>query len=230
MSYYSKSLSGTKLRECYEIATPRIRQYLEAEIRFVCERLRAEDHVLELGCGYGRVAQELAKTAARVVGIDTAGESLALARKLAEPGFTSEFVEMDAMGLGFPDREFDAVVCVQNGICSFKIDYTLLLREAMRVTRPGGRIILSSYAERFWHHRLEWFELQAAHGLVGKIDRASTGNGVIVCTDGFRSGTMNRTGFEALCAQVGIEPMIVEVDRSSLFCELIVPRGKADAV
>ena len=83
MGYYSEKLGGSRLRECYETAPARVKQYLNSEIRFVMDCLEPQSTVLELGCGYGRVALELAKVAERVVGIDTSTGSLALARKLA---------------------------------------------------------------------------------------------------------------------------------------------------
>jgi 2-polyprenyl-6-hydroxyphenyl methylase/3-demethylubiquinone-9 3-methyltransferase len=220
MGYYSEKLSGVRLRECYAVAPPRVKQYLDAEIRFVLGRLEPEDAVLELGCGYGRVALALADVAGRVVGIDTSVESLALARKLAGHGSACEFLEMDAAELRFPNGAFDAVVCIQNGVCAFGVDQLRLLEEAVRVTRPGGRVMLSSYSHRFWPHRLQWFEVQAERGLVGEIDYSSTGEGVIACKDGFRAGAMSREDFEALCARADLKPVITEVDGSSLFCEL----------
>jgi 2-polyprenyl-6-hydroxyphenyl methylase/3-demethylubiquinone-9 3-methyltransferase len=213
------------LRECYEVAPPRVQQYLDEEIRFVIDRIEPDSAVLELGCGYGRVAIELARVAGRVVGIDTSAESVALARIHAESIPACEFLEMDALDIRFPDAEFDMVACVQNGICAFGVDQARLVREAVRVTRPGGLVLLSSYAERFWPHRLEWFRIQAERGLVGEIDIHATGNGVIVCKDGFRSGTMSPAGYEKLCARIGLESTITEVDGSSVFCELVVPGG-----
>ena len=119
LGYYSARLSGDRLKQCYELASARVKQYLEAEIQFVLSRVRPTDSVLELGCGHGRVAFRLAETATRVVGIDTSSESLTLARHLAGPGSRCEFLQMDASAPVFPDGEFDVVVCVQNGICWF---------------------------------------------------------------------------------------------------------------
>jgi SAM-dependent methyltransferase len=81
--YYARKLSGERLRRCYEIASPRVRRYLEAEIEFVLGRLEPRSHVLELGCGYGRMLRVLAGKAGRAVGIDTACESLLLARAVS---------------------------------------------------------------------------------------------------------------------------------------------------
>lgn len=66
-SYYAKKLSGARLQRCYDIAPARVQQYLESEITYLVSRLRTTDHVLELGCGYGRVAMRIADVAARVV-------------------------------------------------------------------------------------------------------------------------------------------------------------------
>lgn len=219
-SYYSESLAGRRLERCYRVASPRVRQYLEAEIRHLLGRLRSTDEVLELGCGYGRVALRLAAVARRVVGIDSAGESVALARELDLSG-GCEFHEMDALDLRFPDDSFDAVVCIQNGICAFGVDREALLREALRVARAGGRLLFSTYAERFWPHRLAWFEAQAAEGLVGPIDHEASGDGLIVCEDGFRSGQLRAKEIRTLCARLVIEPAIEEVDGSSLFFEIL---------
>ncbi len=219
--YYSRSLSGERLRRCYEAAPPRVKQYLDAEIAFVISRVKPTDTVLELGCGYGRAAQAFAPAAGKVVGIDTSSESIELARREAPPGGSCEFLEMNALDMVFPDDHFDVVACIQNGISAFGVDRLELLREAVRVARPGGRILFSSYSGRFWPDRLEWFEIQADLGLVGEIDRDATGDGVIVCRDGFRATTVTPGEFESLSAELGMKPEITEVDGSSLFCELV---------
>lgn len=220
MGYYSLKLSGARLRRCYDVAPPRVKQYLEAEIEHVLSLMGPEDSVLELGCGYGRVTREIAKVARRAVGIDTALESLELAREYAA-GHGCEFLEMDASHLEFDDDEFDWVVCVQNGICAFGLDAETLVREAVRVARPGGRVLFSTYSGKFWAHRLRWFELQAEQGLVGEIDYEASGDGVIACKDGFRAGAMTEEDLRDLCARIGVEFSVTEVDESSIFCELI---------
>ena len=221
--YYEGKLSGNHLRRCYEIASPRVKQYLEAEIQFVLQHLESTDSVLELGCGYGRVAFRLAEVAKRVVGIDSVAGNLVLAHQLSGADSRCEFLEMDAADLTFGESEFDKVVCVQNGICAFGIEKDLLLRQALRVTRPGGCIVLSTYSGNFWHERLQWFEAQAAAGLVGAIDYSKTGNGEIVCEDGFRSGLVLPENFRSLCAGLGLSPKISEVDGSCVICEIVVP-------
>ena len=69
-NYYVDKLPGEKLQRCYEIAPPRIQQYLTAEIQHVVGCIASDCRVLELGCGYGRVLKHLIKQAQSVFGID----------------------------------------------------------------------------------------------------------------------------------------------------------------
>lgn len=225
MSYYSESLSGERLRRCYEVATPRVRRYLEAEIEHLTGRVRPGDRALELGCGYGRVLEPLRGRCRLLAGIDTARAGLLLARTEPESLGAVHLIQTDATSAGLRDGLFDLVFCVQNGIAAFNVDARALVSEAIRITRPGGRVLFSSYAPAFWPHRLEWFRIQAAHDLVGRIDEKATGDGIIVCEDGFRAGAFDTAAFESLAAGLRIPARITEVDESSLFCELEAPQG-----
>jgi 2-polyprenyl-6-hydroxyphenyl methylase/3-demethylubiquinone-9 3-methyltransferase len=223
-SYYKDSLSGERLKRVYEIAPPRVRRYLEEEAGHVVELAPPGAAILELGCGYGRVLPCLAAKARAVIGIDTSCENLKMGRRDLEGLRNCGLICMDAALLGFKDRYFDCVVCIQNGISAFHVEKRALVREAVRVTRPGGLAVFSTYSESFWYDRLEWFELQAREGLIGEIDHEKTGNGAIVCKDGFTATTVSPDGFRALTQDLDAEVNLIEVDRSSLFCE-IMPHG-----
>lgn len=220
--YYAEKLAAERLRACYEVAPQRTLRYLEAEIAHVLGHVRAGDAVLELGCGYGRVLRRLAPAARAVVGVDTALASLALARDFVAGGGDVRLAAMDAARLGLRDGTFDLTLCIQNGLSAFHRDPSTVAREALRVTRAGGTVLFSSYAARFWEHRLAWFEAQAARGLIGEIDREATRDGVIACRDGFRAVTWDEPGFRALLEPLGLTPRFDEVDGSSLFCEIRV--------
>ena len=78
------------------------------------------------------------------------------------------------------------------------------MTEAVRVTRDGGICLFSSYSDRFWDHRLEWFKIQSEKGLLGEIDWERTGNGIIVCKDGFEATTFSEDDFRTLTSSLGL--------------------------
>lgn len=216
--YYSEKLSANKLKRCYDIASPRIKKYLKAEIDFVIEQINCSDKVLELGCGYGRVLKELAKMAAKVVGIDTSSESLELAEEYLHDKRNIELHQMNAKSLRFENEEFDVVVAIQNGISAFKVNPRALIKESLRVTKPKGKIVLSSYSDNFWNERLKWFIQQSEENLLGEIDFEKTGNGKIVCKDGFVATTFTKEDFTKLLKKMKLKGTIMEIDKSSIFC------------
>lgn len=65
-----------QLKRVYDIAPPRVSQYLDAEVIHVLKKIRPADLVLELGCGYGRILPTLAESARWVAGIDITAPSL----------------------------------------------------------------------------------------------------------------------------------------------------------
>jgi len=177
---------------------------------------------LELGCGYGRVLAKMAAKANLAFGIDTARDSLVLGKELLGAFSNCHLLQMNAIETALSDGLFDVTACIQNGVSAFKVDPLALTRESLRVTRPGGTILFSSYSDKFWSHRLEWFQLQAEEGLLGEIDLEKTGDGIIVCKDGFRATTLRPADFLELAGQVGRPAQIIEIDDSSVFCEITV--------
>lgn len=219
-TYYKDKLSANKLLKCYEIANPRIRQYLDAEIQFVLSNIHGADLVLELGCGYGRVMKAVSPRVSMIIGNDISKSSLELAKSYMKPYRNYKLFQMDASNMGFRPCIFDAVFCIQNGISAFGVDKKLLIAEAIRVTKNNGLILFSSYSPKIWKERLGWFRKQSQMGLLGEIDEEKTQEGTIVCKDGFKAGTVTDDEFLALFAQFGLKASITEVDESSVFCRV----------
>ncbi|MFW9990682.1 MAG: class I SAM-dependent methyltransferase [Candidatus Odinarchaeota archaeon] len=223
-NYYSDRLSASRLKRCYDIASSRIRQYLEAEIQFVLKHIKETDTVLELGCGYGRVLARLAWKAGTVHGIDTSKDSLQLAKEFLRDISNVKLYEMNAGSLDFEKRMFDVVIAIQNGISAFKVDPRVLVKESLRVTKDGGKILLSSYSANIWEERLEWFIRQSKEGLLGEINFEKTGAGTIICKDGFKATTYTAEDFSRLISEMKLEANIEEIDQSSIFCTIQVNR------
>ena len=220
LKYYNKILSGKALQRVYQLASPRLQQYLDAEIQHCISRIKPGDSVLDTGCGYGRVMKELKPRCRQVVGMDNSLISMLYGRKLIRNDGDIHFCQMDAGALGFKDNSFDVVLCIQNGISAYKVDKKVLIDECVRVAKPNGKILFSTYSEKFWDERLKWFRAQAGENLIGPIDDELTGNGVIACTDGFKASTISPDEFESLGRDSGLSFEITEVDESSLFLEI----------
>lgn len=216
--YYDSNLAGGRLKKIYDLATPRIEQYLKSEIDFVLSRIKRDASVLDLGCGYGRAIPMIAGKASRVIGIDNSFGNLLFAVKNLRTFVNYDLACMDAGKLGFKPKTFDTVVCIQNGISAFHVDQSVLIQEAVRTCKNGGTVMFSSYSSKFWENRLEWFRLQSEAGLLGEIDMEKTKDGVIACKDGFTATTVSAERFQELTSGLPVKTEITEVDDSSLFC------------
>ena len=216
-AYYAQKLSGKRLELVYELADERVQRYLKAEIDHVASFVEPGHKILELGCGYGRVLAAVALKAAEAWGIDNSQENLELGRS-RYPDL--HFRSMDAQHLDFDDGCFDIVFGIQNFVSACKVPPKRLLVEALRVTRGNGKVLLSSYAASFWPQRLKWFRSQAEHGLIGRIDEESSGDGVIVGEDGFRATTFGPDDFQGLISSCQVFGKIYTVDESSIFCRV----------
>jgi ubiquinone/menaquinone biosynthesis C-methylase UbiE len=102
--------------------------------------------VLDLGCGDGTTAIPMARLGADVVGIDIARNLVdAGNRRAAEAGLTRlKFREGDACNLeGVADRSFDLVVSIFGAM--FAPKPLGVAKEMVRVTKPGGRIVMGNW-------------------------------------------------------------------------------------
>jgi ubiquinone/menaquinone biosynthesis C-methylase UbiE len=102
--------------------------------------------VLDLGCGDGTTALPAASRGADVLGVDIASNLVEAGNKRAQAlGLTNcKFQEGDASDLhGLADDSFDLVVSIFGAMFAPKPFDTA--KEMVRVTRPGGRIVMGNW-------------------------------------------------------------------------------------
>jgi 2-polyprenyl-3-methyl-5-hydroxy-6-metoxy-1,4-benzoquinol methylase len=107
---------------------------------FLSEHVRPGDRVLDVGCGEGHFAVELARGGASVVGIDVAHEPL---RRALERDNQLDLRVVDGEGTWeLADASFDVVWAGE--VIEHVADTSGWLSEVRRVLRSGGRLLLST--------------------------------------------------------------------------------------
>ncbi len=132
--------------------------FIEQEINF-----NRDLKILDIGCGTGRHAIELAKRGYAVTGLDLSVAQLARAREKAEMEKVNvDFQEADARNLAFSD-EFDLVIMICEGGFSLmetdEMNYAIL-ESASRALKKGGILILTCLNALFplYHSVKEFME------------------------------------------------------------------------
>lgn len=109
--------------------------------------LRATDRVLDVGCGSGSITREIARNLPKgsVIGVDREPKHIDFARrKAAAEGIENIRFEVgDALNLPFDTGSFDVVW--SKLLLQWVKEREVALREFVRVTRPGGRVIACNF-------------------------------------------------------------------------------------
>ena len=114
--------------------------------------------VLEIGCGAGLVASDIAKSGANLSAIDLTSQAIKITKKRFQMGsLNGSILQMDAENLSFDDSSFDFVVSW--GVIHHSGNMKQILSEIHRVLRPGGKAYIMVYNKtsiryniycRFW--------------------------------------------------------------------------------
>lgn len=101
--------------------------------------------ILDIAAGTGTSSEPFADLGADVIAADLSEGMLEVGRR-RRPDIT--FVQADVTNLPFADEEFDAVT-MSYGLRNVS-EYPKALRELLRVTKPGGRIVVLEFSTPTW--------------------------------------------------------------------------------
>ncbi len=166
-------------------------------------RLKGDEHILDIGCGGGKITAKIATFApgGQVLGIDSSRYMIDFAQDRFPPSQhpNLQFELGDALSLDF-DQEFDLVVSFA---CLHWIrDHLAVLRGVRRSLRPGGRLLFQCGG------RGNAREIMAS---TGELIRESRWSGYF---QGFRYPFLHFYGTEeyhALLEQAGLQEIRVEL-------------------
>lgn len=143
-TWYERFFQGVAL-DLWRKAADRDLTVAEADFLERTFQLPAGARILDVPCGMGRIALELATRGFTLTGVDLSAESIAEARELsAGAGLAIEWRHGDMRDLPWPG-EFDAAFCFGNSFGYLEpAGNRDFLHAAARCLKPGGRFALET--------------------------------------------------------------------------------------
>lgn len=124
--------------------------------------LTSGTRVLDVACGAGQVAMPAARAGARVTGVDIAENWIEQARgRAADENLDIRFDVGDAEDLPYDDASFDLTVSLIGAMFAPRPER--VAAELLRVTRPGGHVVMGNWTPESFVG--EFFRTVAQHAL-----------------------------------------------------------------
>lgn len=143
--------------------------FIEREINFDKSK-----RILDIGCGTGRHAIELAKRGYQVVGVDLSESQLNRAKEKAKAaGVHIDFIQQDARELNF-ENEFELVIMICEGAFSLmetdEMNFAIL-QGASNALKPNGKFIFTTLNALFplYHSVKDFLNLNSGETVTDEL-------------------------------------------------------------
>jgi SAM-dependent methyltransferase len=160
--------------------------------------------VLDVGCGPGRHAHELARRGIAVHGIDISQRFIEIAAAGAPNG--ASFERLDARHMTF-DGEFDAAICLCQGafgLMTANGEDIDVLAGIARALRGGGQLALTAFSSYYVVKHWEGADFDADSGVNHEVTEVRDAAGVAMPAE-LWTGCYTPRELRLLCAAVGLD-------------------------
>lgn len=196
-------------------ANPLIKDWLEKENLYLRKSIKKDAIVLDVGCGFGRSIKAIVNIAKKIIGIDNdKGLFEEIKENLSKFKNVEVFLE-DARKMHFPDNMFDYTICMGNTFGDFGNDKLKVLKEMKRVTKKGGKIIISVYSENALEIRIK--EYKRIGIKIKKIQ-----DGIVYSENGLILEQFNKEKLKKIFDLIGLDVKIIKLNSISYLCEAII--------
>lgn len=150
----------------FELFLPLQEEWTQHEVAFLTRQLPLPRYrrILDLACGPGRHALELARHTYQVTGLDRDEAAITEARRRArEAGQDITYVVGEVRHLGELSGAFDAVISMWQSLCYFEeATNVALLHSIAEILTPGGRFVVDLYNRDYFEQHQGETEQQIA--------------------------------------------------------------------
>jgi len=129
----------------FQDAADSLEQAQRNKLRTIIEKaqINSEDHVLEIGCGWGSFAIEAVReTGCRLTGITLSHEQLALARERVREAGLEERIELKLCDYRHVEGQYDKIVSIEMLEAVGHAGLKPYFQACDRALRPGGRAVI----------------------------------------------------------------------------------------
>ena len=141
--WWEDAFDDKYLKTYVDIVTPKM---TDQQMHFLLKELdfKKNDEILDLGCGYGRHAIELAKNGYNVTGVDTSKKFIDIAKKEAQKNNVKiDFLIEDMRNLSFINK-FDVIINMFTSFGYFddESDNELVIQKIHTSLKPNGKFLI----------------------------------------------------------------------------------------